>query len=254
MWKTLKSALFLGLFSMAAFAHAELPAGYRVVLLTENFPPFNMSADEKNFARDENIRGVNAEVVREMFKRANIGYDLSLRFPWDRIYSLVLEMPNYGIFSTTINESRKPLFKWVGPLSSTERVLVAAPGKSITVKDLEAAKQYKVGAYKSSSSAAFLDKNGVPYTESLRDQENIRKLLEGEIDLWATNDPVFRYYASLEGVKGLQVALVAEAGTEQYLALNPNTPNEVVERLQTALDTMRKDGTMNRLASPYFGQ
>lgn len=235
-------------------ARAELPPGYQVVLLTENFPPFNMAADDKNFARDENVQGVNTDIVREMFKRAGIDYNLTLRFPWDRIYSMVLEKPSYGIFSTTRNEARESLFKWVGPLSTTERVLVSAPDKSFKVERLEDAKQYRIGAYKSSSTAAYLDKNGVPYEESLRDPENIRKLLVGEIDLWATNDPVFRYYAAQEGAKGLKVASVIEASTRQYLAMNPETPDEVVVALQRALDQMNADGTTARLAQRYFGQ
>ena len=59
----------------------RMPADYKVVLLTENFPPFNMAVDDKNFARDDGIDGISADIVREMFRRAGIGYSLSLRFP-----------------------------------------------------------------------------------------------------------------------------------------------------------------------------
>jgi len=45
-----------------------------VVLLTENFPPFNMAVDDRDFARDEAIDGLSADLVREMFKRAGIDY------------------------------------------------------------------------------------------------------------------------------------------------------------------------------------
>lgn len=57
---------------MAVSARAALPEDYKMVLLTENFPPFNMAADGKNYAADHNISGINAEIVREMFKRAEI--------------------------------------------------------------------------------------------------------------------------------------------------------------------------------------
>lgn len=52
-----------------------------MVVLTENFPPFNMAVDDKNFARDDGIDGISAEIVREMFKRAGIDYSMTLRFP-----------------------------------------------------------------------------------------------------------------------------------------------------------------------------
>ncbi|MBJ7548240.1 amino acid ABC transporter substrate-binding protein, partial [Pseudomonas sp. OA3] len=93
-------------------SHAEaFPSHSRMVLMTENFPPFNMSVDGKNFSRDANITGSNTAVIREMFKRAGIPYHLSLRFPWDRMYNLVLEKDNYALFSVTLNDTRKPDFQ-----------------------------------------------------------------------------------------------------------------------------------------------
>ncbi|PZQ30478.1 MAG: amino acid ABC transporter substrate-binding protein, partial [Ectopseudomonas oleovorans] len=136
MLKTLKKSLFVALFMLCGSAHAELPQDYKVVLLTENFPPFNMAVDDKNFARDDGIDGISADIVREMFKRAGIDYTLTLRFPWDRLYRLTLDKPNYGLFSTTYTEERKPLFKWVGPLAKTGWVLLAAPGSDIKVSSL----------------------------------------------------------------------------------------------------------------------
>ena len=231
---------------------AELPSNYRVVLLTENFPPFNMSVDGKNFAYDDKITGINTSIIREMFRRAEISYDLSLRFPWDRLYKLVTEKTDYGLFSVTLNDSRRAQFKWVGPLSSTRRVFVTTGESTLTLNNLDEARGYRIGSYKGASSGVFLEKNGIPYISSLRDQENIDKLVDGRIDFWVSNDPVFRYYAEQKGVKNLRVAYVAEAETEQYLALNLNTPQEVVERLQSSLDSMRSDGTIDKMRSVYI--
>ncbi len=74
------------------------PSAPPMVLLTENFPPYNMAKNGKNFAKDENIEGIAADIVRETFKRAGITYSLTLRFPWERIYKLALEKPGYGVF------------------------------------------------------------------------------------------------------------------------------------------------------------
>src|SRR5690606_38884279 len=146
--KYLNKGIALGLLLLAGGAQAELSEDYKVILLTENFPPFNMAIDEKNFARDDNIDGISADLTREVFKRAGIGYSLSLRFPWDRIYRLTLDKPNYGLFSTTFTEERKPLFKWVGPLAKSEWVLLAAPGSTIKVNSLEDARKYTISRYK----------------------------------------------------------------------------------------------------------
>lgn len=246
-------AMAMSLLLIIGQSHAEaFPSHSRMVLMTENFPPFNMSADGKNFSRDANITGSNTAVIREMFKRAGIPYHLSLRFPWDRMYNLVLEKDNYALFSVTLNDTRKPDFQWVGPLSSTRRVFVAAPGSTLTLTRLEEAHNYRIGSYRNASSGAFLEKNGIPFSSSLRDQENISKLLDGRIDFWVTNDPVFHYYAAQQGVSGLRVAFVAEAETYQYLAINRNTPEAITKRLQESLDEMSADGTLQRLQTSFL--
>ncbi|MFC5694196.1 substrate-binding periplasmic protein [Pseudomonas sp. GCM10022186] len=251
MQKLIQRALTLGLMFLAFTARADLPADYKVVLLTENFPPFNMAVDDKNFARDDGIDGISADIVREMFKRAGINYSLTLRFPWDRLYRLTLDKPSYGLFSTTFTPERQPLFKWVGPIAKTEWVLLAPPGKNLAIKDLKSASQYRIGAYKNDAVSQHLESQGMAPQNALRDQENVQKLLKGQIDLWATTDPVGRYLAKQEGVTGLQTVLRFNSA-ELYLAFNKDTPDEVIERLQKALDQMRSDGFVDEITQNYL--
>lgn len=222
-------------------AQAELPKGYEMVLLTENFPPFNMAEGGKNYAKEENIQGISTTTVREMFKRAGIAYSMTLRFPWDRIYKSTLELPDHGLFSTSMTDERRPLFKWVGPIAQYQSVLLSAPGSSLKLTSLEQAKGYTVGAYKSSAVSQHIEGEGLTPINSLRDQENMQKLLTGKIDLWATSDPVWRHYAQQEGITGLNTVLVFNT-SDLYLALNLDTPDEVVTRLQKALDEMKTEG------------
>nr|WP_298143575.1 ABC transporter substrate-binding protein [uncultured Pseudomonas sp.] len=224
----------------ATFAHAELPRDYKVVLLTENFPPFNMADNNKNFAREKNIKGLSADIVREMFKRAGIDYTMTLRFPWDRIYNYTMKTPNHGLFSTSLSDARRPLFKWVGPISKYESVLVGLDS-SAELKDLDQAKGYRIGAYQSSAVSQLIERLGFTPQNSLRDQENIHKLQQGKIDYWATSDPVWRFYAKEQNATGMKTVLSFHT-SELYLALNKDIPDEVVERLQAALDEMRAEG------------
>ena len=234
-----------------AMARAELPDNYKLVLLTENFPPFNMAVDQKNYAAEDNIQGINADIVRELFKRAGIDYSLTLRFPWDRIYKQVLEQPNWGLFSTTFTPEREPLFKWVGPLAETGWVLLAPSDSSLRLTSLEQARSYRVGAYKNDAVSQHLESNGFQLDNSLRDQENVDKLLKGQIDLWATTDPVGPYLAKQQGVSGLTTVMRFNEG-QLYLALNKGTPDEVVRRLQGALNEMKKDGSIAAIQRRYL--
>ena len=234
----------------ATVAHAGELDSPEVVLLTENFPPYHMAVNGKNFARDENINGIAVDLVREMFKRADVKYQLSLRFPWDRIYKMALEKPGYGVFVTARLPEREKDFKWVGPLGPDDWVLLAKADSSISLNSLEEAKQYKVGAYQGDAIAEHLIQQGLQPLTALRDQENAKKLQRGDIDLWATGDPAGRYLAKQEGVSGLKTVLRFHSG-DLYLALNRETPDEIVQKLQATLDKMRAEGFVDDILNSY---
>ncbi|WP_223569494.1 substrate-binding periplasmic protein [Pseudomonas sp. BF-R-26] len=232
-------------------AHAEENPGTGLVLLTENFPPYNMAKNGKNFAQDENINGIAVDIVREMFKRANITYSLTLRFPWERIYKLALEKPGYGVFVMARLPDREKLFKWVGPIGPDDWILLAKADSKITLESLEQARKYKIGAYKGDAIAETLAKQGLKPIVVLRDQDNAKKLVNGQIDLWATGDPAGRYLARQEGVNGLKTVLRFNSA-ELYLALNKDVPDETVAKLQAALDQLRKEGVVDEIMGRYL--
>ena len=223
-------------------ARAETDPDYSMVLLTENFPPYNMAINGKNFAQEDNIDGIAVDIVREMFKRAGIKYSLTLRFPWDRIYKLALEKP--GVFVTARLAERED----IGP---DDWVLLAKGDSPITLGSLDEAKKYRIGACKGDAIAEFLGKNGFEADLALRDQENAQKLVKGQIDLWASGDPAGRYLAKQEGVTGLKTVLRFNSD-QLYLALNRETPDEVVQKLQAALDGMRKEGFVEDILNSYL--
>ncbi len=247
LWLAAASALLL----MASVARAEIDPNYNVVLLTENFPPYNMAINGKNFAQEDNIDGIAVDVVREMFKRAGIPYSLTLRFPWDRIYKLALEKPSYGVFVTARLPEREALFKWVGPIGPDDWVMLARGDSKLVVNNLQQAKQYRIGAYKGDAIAEHLEKEGLQPVTSLRDQENAKKLMAGQIDLWATGDPAGRYLARQEGVSGLKTVLRFNSA-QLYLALNKEVPDEVVQKLQSELDKMRAEGIVDSILNSYL--
>ena len=229
---------------------AESPAT-DLVLLTENFPPYNMAKNGKNFAQDENINGIATDIVREMFKRADITYSLTLRFPWERVYKLALEKPGYGVFVMARLPDRENLFKWVGPIGPDDWIMLAKADSKISLETLEQASKYRIGAYKGDAIAETLTKQGLKPIVVLRDQDNAKKLVNGQIDLWATGDPAGRYLARQEGVNGLKTVLRFNSA-ELYLALNKDVPDTTVAKLQAALDQLRKEGVVEEIMARYL--
>lgn len=232
-------------------ARAELPADYSMVLLTENFPPYNMARNGKNFAHENAIDGIAAELVREMFKRAGIAYSMTLRFPWERVYQLALHNPDYGVFVTARIAERESSFKWVGPLGPDDWVLLARDDSTLALEKLDQARHLKIGAYKGDAIAQSLASQGITPVLALRDQDNAQKLASAEIDLWATGDPAGRYLARQAGVLNLKTVLRFHSA-QLYLAVNRQTPDEVVQRLQQALNAMRAEGFIDLVTAKYL--
>jgi polar amino acid transport system substrate-binding protein len=191
------------------------------------------------------------DIVREIFKRADISYSLTLRFPWERIYKLALENPGYGVFVMARLPEREKLFKWVGPIGPDDWIMLAKADSKIALDSLEQARQYRIGAYKGDAIAETLAKQGLKPIVVLRDQDNARKLVNGQIDLWATGDPAGRYLARQEGVNDLKTVLRFNSA-ELYLALNKDVPDDVVARLQAALDELRKEGAVDAILARYL--
>ncbi|APC16458.1 amino acid ABC transporter substrate-binding protein [Pseudomonas frederiksbergensis] len=222
-----------------------------LILLTENFPPYNMAKNGKNFAQEDNIDGIAVDIVREMLKRAEITYSLTLRFPWERIYKLALEKPGYGVFVMARLPDREKLFKWVGPIGPDDWIMLAKADSKITLESLAQAGKYKIGAYKGDAIAETLTKQGLKPIVVLRDQDNAKKLVNGQIDLWATGDPAGRYLARQDGVTGLKTVLRFNSA-QLYLALNKDVSDEIVARLQAALDQLRKEGVVDDIMARYL--
>ena len=236
---------------LASTASAVDASHSSIVLLTENFPPYNMAKNGKNFAQNENIEGIAVDILREAFKRAGIPYSMTLRFPWERIYHLALEKPGYGVFVTARVPEREKLFKWVGPIGPDDWVLLARGDSPITLTSLEQARQYRVGAYKGDAIALSLEKQGLAPVIVLRDQDNARKLQAGQIDLWATGAPAGKFLARQVGISGFKTVLRFNQA-ELFLALNKDVPDEVVSKLQKALDELKAEGVDEKIRAKYL--
>ena len=221
-----------------------------MVLLTENFPPYNMAINGKNFAQEDNIDGIAVDIVREMFKRAGIKYSLTLRFPWDRIYKLALEKPGYGVFVTARLAEREDKFKWVGPIGPDDWVLLAKGDSPITL-------------------AAWTRRRntGSAPTRAMPSPSSSARTVSRPTWRYATRK-TRRSWSGPDrplGQRRSRRALPGQAGRRDrpedgaalhsdqlYLALNRETPDEVVQKLQAALDGMRKEGFVEDILNSYL--
>ncbi|WP_085298256.1 substrate-binding periplasmic protein [Cognaticolwellia mytili] len=244
--KTVYRTLIIGLFVTIA-----IPASAQSLkLVTENYPPFNMSKSGKASEKKRSeIIGIATDTVDAMFKKAGIDYTLALG-NWKRHYDMALKKPGYGVFSTTRTDERDPLFKWVGPLVENNWVLFSMKGKEIKITSLEDAKKYKIGAYTGDAFTNFLIEQGFKLHLTRNDAMNAKKLQGGRIDLWASGHLLGPYNAKKENVSGLKSVFVVKE-TVMSLALNKAVSDDVVEKLNNALKALKTDGTIKAIETNY---
>ena len=222
----------------------QLPAQPQPLhLYTEEYPPINFSLNGQP-------TGLATEMVRAIMRRTGQNAPISL-VPWARGYQLALTRPNTGLFVTMRTPERERLFKWVGPIGPDDWIMLARAVSKITLETLNDARKYKIGAYKGDAIAETLTKQGLKPVVVLRDQDNAKKLVNGQIDLWATGDPAGRYLARQDGVTGLKTVLRFNSA-ELYLALNKDVSDEVVAKLLAALDQLRKEGVVDEIMGRYL--
>ena len=244
----IKSKILLSILTACMF-HAQTQAE-SLNLVTENYPPFNMSkSGVTNASGLDQITGISTEIVAELFSKAGVNYTMKLG-NWKRNYETALNRAGYGVFSTTRTEEREPLFKWVGPLAENNWVLLAKKGSGITVNSIEDAKKYKVGGYTGDALSEYLVKQGVNVIMAPNDEVNAKKLNGGRIDLWATGQLLGPFNAKKQGISGLEQVLVLKK-TILSLALNKSTDDATVAKLNEILATMRSDGSVENIKAKY---
>ena len=213
-------------------------------------PPFNVSVSGTNYARDEGVTGISSDILRAVCGRAEVECQQILRFPWQRVYQQTLDDAGYGLFSTARTAEREGLFKWVGPIASNEWVLFSKGDSSIQLNSLDDARRYRIGGYKGDAKTQFLLDRGLEVQTALRDSENVKKLERGQIDLWVTSNQAGRFVARQEGVENLKMVQKLHTA-DLYLALNLQTSDELVQKLQSALDSLRAEGALKSIEARY---
>jgi len=209
-----------------------------------------MSVAGTNYARDDGVTGISSDILPAVCERAQVQCQLILRFPWQRVYQQTLDDAGYGLFSTARTAEREGLFKWVGPIASNEWVLFSKGDSSIQLNSLDDARRYRIGGYKGDAKTQFLLDRGLEVQTALRDSENVKKLERGQIDLWMTSNQAGRFVARQKGLEDLRVVQNRHTA-DLYLALNLQTPDELVQKLQNALDSLRAEGALRSIEARY---
>ncbi len=216
-------------------------------IYTEDSPP-------ANYSRNGKPAGMAVEIVKEILRRLGTGADIEI-VPWSRGYRMALSRPNVALFSTTRLPQREKLFKWVGPLYIQQWGFYAKQGSNLIISSLEEAKKVSsIGTYLNDAKEQFLKNEGfVNLVTANKNTSNIKHLINGNIELWVSSDFNMPYLARKAGANPKQLELVfAFRSVENYIAFSNSTHDDIIAVWQRAFDSMKSDGTFDRLVSKGY--
>ncbi len=232
-----------------AFTGGSVFAG-KVAVVTEEMAPYNFT-DEK----DKSVKGLSTELVQEILKRANIDYQIDV-FPWARSYRMAQQDPNVAIYSMGRNEERETMFKWVGVIVNREVFLYKLKGRpDIKASSVAELKPYRLGGIRDGMRTMYLKKEGLSVEETTDDSGNLKKLQSRRIDAFPIDEPNLVYLSEKNGVDfdSMERLLKLEKMSgSMYMAFSLKTADETVEKCRTALDSMVKDGTFNKITAKWL--
>lgn len=227
---------------------------YHLNINTELMVPYNF------YSESNDIVGINIDIVKAILKRSNISANFNI-YPWVRSYKTTLSQSNAGLMSTARTPEREKLFKWVGPLASGKGFLYKLSNREdVTVKTIEDAKQYLVAVVRGDIYQKVFQDLGFELNKNLilfsYNAEYIKPFLMGKVDLILGSDIVIPYMLSERGHDtSLVTSLVKIPDTQgNYLALNNNVPDEIVEKLNNALVELKADREYQQIIERYKKQ
>ena len=215
-------------------------------IYTEDSPP-------GNYLKKGEIEGLAVDMVREILVRLKLPDNIEV-VPWARGYNLALNQPNVALFSTTRLPQREKRFKWVGPLYAQTWGFYGKKGSDLKINSLEDAKKVdRIGTYHKDAKEQFLKRNGfVNLVSTNKNISNIKRVIEGNLDLWVSSDFNMPYLAKQAGVDPDQLELVyAFRSVDNYIAFSLQTPDDLIKTWQQTLDNIKSDGTYTTFCRKY---
>lgn len=231
----MKKLLLLVLLSLPCLARAET-----VTFITEDYAQFN-------YREGKEITGATVDQVRRIMEDVGVDYTIDL-MPWARAYSLATTSPLTCVFATAHNATRAPLFKWVEPLLVDRNILITRKGSGVSAANLEEAKKYTIGTQREDYTEMTLREKGFTKLDVASDfNATLRKLLGGRIDMMPISEV---YFGKLKDEQPVEVVTTLSS-QPMGIACEKNFPDDLIARMQAALDRLIASGEQKAIFRKY---
>jgi len=226
-------------FSLSALAQ-------ELTLVTAEIPPYSMVENGVQ-------TGVTVDVVREMARR--VGQSDEFQFlPWARAQNKASQNVAYGITPLSRTPHREDKYTWVAPIPeiNNDYVLVSLD-KDLNINNLEDIVGLSVGVQRGTPAQRLLEKAGFDDIQPVTyEEQNVEKLRKGRIKLWAIPRLVGKYVYSNNGHDPDELIFgYVLSKPIIYFAASKDLSDVEIKKWKNALNSMRDDGTFEKIISKY---
>jgi polar amino acid transport system substrate-binding protein len=176
--------------------------------------------------------------------------------PFARGFRMVQNTPGCALFNVGRTEEREDTVRWVGPTFESEVWFYKRRGADLEITSIEDAKAARrVCVQNGAGDEALLSKLGFENLQRVKSQgQGLKMVALGRADLAPVGEIVFESLCQEFGVSpdALERTSVRVAHTIGYIAFSKDTPDEVIERWQKALDALKASPRYKELIDGYL--
>ncbi|ESP90630.1 substrate-binding periplasmic protein [Pseudoalteromonas luteoviolacea] len=228
-------------------------SGEKITLYTEEFPPYN-------FSQQNEIKGINTEVVMEACRVSGIDCELVL-LPWARAMKNTKLNKNSGLFSTSRTPAREDKFKWVGPLVySVTCFYKLKENKDLIIHSTDDLKHFTIGLMRLDIYQLVFDdlqlKEGIHYLTFAEKHQEMELFKKGKLDLIIGSSVTLGAQLKKAGLtfSDVEPVFVLEHRSLKgnYLAMNKNIDDVIVKKLQRSIDYLKQNLHVDTIVEQYL--
>lgn len=216
-----------------------------IYITTEYLFPLNVT-DKDGGA----IYGQSADKVHELFKRAQLPYQMNM-MSWNRAIELARKNADTCVFSTAKIKERESWFQWIGPIATGNWSIFGSPEKLGKVNRLEDIKQASIGTEVGNVAVPYLTEKGFHVITSNESRTTFKNLALGRLEYAAAGDTHGRKVIAENQLDDKVVLLFSFNSSDYYLACNKQMDSKLIQTLTAKLKDMKNDGVFKAIDSKY---
>lgn len=199
------------------------------------------------FLSDGNIIGIDADVAAQAMENADIEAEFSIASSWDEAFQATLTGTNRALLTVTYTKERQDQFKWAGPTSKSDYVIMALASSGIGANlSIEACKSIEsIAVVRGWAETTILEDKGFTNLYYCNSYEEVFAALKNNQVKAVAGDmaQVSAAYNPDDFANDQLIPACVYHTAFYYIAFSEDVDDQVVSKCQQAIDDMKSNGT-----------